>query len=208
MASATANVIFSADVRNMDVWAKRTGIPLTTAEALGTTYARAHRWLLRLKTELVESHGWKNSTPSDSRMLFCVERPSRTHNNLPVGPNQRLQLPQQASSFFSPDRRVQWQMVFHSDIFATQRKLCPPLDSMLNLIQCLLTGLVVLSFDEPTDGGVYRTSRGLPKIEWVQAHQAELNEVFGRAHYNQLYRACSDTKYSYKLDLIPTSQLR
>jgi hypothetical protein len=53
---ACAEVVFSSDVRNMDEWAKRTGIPLTTAESLGATYARSHPWLNALKTKLVVQH--------------------------------------------------------------------------------------------------------------------------------------------------------
>jgi len=200
-----AKVFFSSDVRNMDAWAKRTSIPLTTAEALGTNYARAHRWLMSLKDQLVHSHGWKDVVPGDSRMLFTVESesPWRGPGGLPLSPKLRLQLPLYATSFFSPERRVQWQMVFHSDIFATQRKLVAPLSDMLNLIQCLLTGMVVLMHEEQMAEGLYRTSRGLPSAEWVNINQQALINVFGRAHFNQLWRACNDQTIAYKLDVEP-----
>jgi hypothetical protein len=204
--ASSAQVVFSSDVRNMDSWAQRTGIPLTSAEALGTTYARAHRWLLSLKTQLVREHGWVDVHPSDPRMLFTIERPSRrAQNGMALGLSQRLQLPQQATSFFSPDRRVQWQMVFHSDIFATQRKLVQPLSDILNLIQCLLTGMVTLVMEEQVQDGHYETSRGLPKVEWVDANEATLVAIFGQSHYRKLYRACSDPKYSFRTEFRPAS---
>ena len=200
-----AKVFFSSDVRNMDAWATRTGIPLTTADALGTNYARAHSWLMSLKDQLVRQHGWKDVTPNDPRMLFTVEceSPWRAASGLPLSPKLRLQLPVNATSFFSPERRVQWQMVFHSDIFATQRKLVAPLSDMLNIIQCLLTGMVVLMHEEHMSEGVYRTSRGLPSSEWVNMNQLQLTAVLGRTHFKQLWKACTDKTIAYKLDVEP-----
>ncbi|KAF9069664.1 hypothetical protein BDP27DRAFT_1325161 [Rhodocollybia butyracea] len=199
-----AEVVFSSDVRNMDDWSRRTKIPLTTAEALGATYARAHRWLQSLRMQLVQSHGWRDS-PSDPRMLFTLETSSlwRSSAGLPAGPPLKLCIPKNASSFFSPERRVQWQMVFHSDIFESVRKICPPINDILSLIQCLLTGLVTLVFDEHMPQGVYRTTRGLPPVAWVNANEAKLNEIFTTAHFKALRRACADTESAYKLEVLP-----
>jgi hypothetical protein len=94
-------------------------------------------------------------------------------------------------------------MVFHSDIFATQRKLVAPLSDMLNLIQCLLTGMVVLMHEEQVAQSVYRTSRGLPPAEWVKINQQALIDVFERSQFNQLWRACNDQTIAYKLDIEP-----
>ncbi|KAH7916057.1 hypothetical protein BJ138DRAFT_1140571 [Hygrophoropsis aurantiaca] len=203
--STTPQVIFSSDVRNMDSWARCTGIPLTTAEALGTTYARAHKWLLSLKAQLVQQHGWKECRPVDPRMLFSIEAPSpwRSPSGLPLSPQLRLQLPIHASSFFSPERRVQWQMVFHSDIFATQRHIVQPITDILNLIQCLLTGVVTLVLEEQLPDGTYTTSRGLPPSQWINANQAALLEVFGDSHFKQLYKASSRRVTSFKMDFEP-----
>ncbi|EGN92468.1 hypothetical protein SERLA73DRAFT_191122 [Serpula lacrymans var. lacrymans S7.3] len=196
--SSPAQVTFSSDVRHMDNWAKRTGIPLTTAEALGTTYARAHKWLMSLKTQLVQQHGWHDVLPADSRMLFTVEAPSpwRSPSGLPLSPNLKLQLPVHASSFFSPERRVQWQMVFHSDLFATQRLIVQPITDILNLMQCLLTGLVTLVYEEHMPQGVYKTTRGLPSVQWINTNQAALIDVFGPAHYKQLRRLKSTLNHA------------
>lgn len=100
-----AEVVFSSDVRNMDDWSRRTRIPLTTAEALGATYARAHRWLQSLRMQLIQTHGWRDS-PSDPRMLFTLETSSlwRSSAGLPAGPPLKLSIPKNASSFFSPER--------------------------------------------------------------------------------------------------------
>ncbi|KAJ3867206.1 MAG: hypothetical protein NXY57DRAFT_1020692 [Lentinula lateritia] len=198
-------VVFSSDVRNMDDWARRTRIPLTTAEAIGATYARAHRWLQTLRLQLIRNHNWKDVSPSDPRMLFSLETSSiwRSSVGLPAGPSLRLQLPVHASSFFSPERRVQWQMVFHSDIFESVRKICPPINDILSLIQCLLTGLVTVAFEEQMSQGIYRTTRGLPPAAWVNANEVILNEIFGTTHFRALRRACADTESAYKLEVLP-----
>ncbi|KAK7001078.1 hypothetical protein R3P38DRAFT_3217197 [Favolaschia claudopus] len=135
-----AEVVFSSDVRNMDEWAKRTRIPLTTADALGVTYARSHRWLHALKSSLIHQYRWSESPACDPRHLFSLETTSiwRSSVGLPAGPPLRLQLPVHASSFFSPERRIQWQMVFHSDIFESVRKISPPINDILNLTQAFL----------------------------------------------------------------------
>ncbi|KAK0445559.1 hypothetical protein EV421DRAFT_1797302 [Armillaria borealis] len=119
-----AEAAFSPDVKNMDDWARRTRMSLTTADALGATYARAQPWFEHLK----------------HRMLFTLENASiwSSTTGHPAGPPLKLQLPVHVSSFFSPDRRVQWQMVFHSDIFESVRKICPPIADILYLLQCLL----------------------------------------------------------------------
>ena len=200
-----AEVIFSSDVKNMDEWARRTCIPLTTADALGATYARAHRWLQALRLRLIRDHNWADAPVSDPRMLFSLETSSiwRSSVGLPAGPQLKLHLPLHASSFFSPERRVQWQMVFHSDIFESVRKICPPINDIFSLIQCLLTGVVTLVFEENLPEGVHRTTRGLPHVTWIIENEAALTEIFGISHYRALRRACCDTKAAYKLEVIP-----
>ncbi|KAG6911504.1 hypothetical protein DXG01_014578 [Tephrocybe rancida] len=205
MAHPRAEVIFSSDVRNMDEWARRTSIPLTTADALGATYARAHRWLQVLRLRLLNDHNWTDAACNDNRMLFSLETSSiwRSSVGLPAGPKLKLQLPVHASSFFSPERRVQWQMVFHSDIFESVRKICLPINDILNLLQCLLTGVVTLTFEENLPQGIHRTIRGLPPPSWVSENEGALIDIFGVAHYRALSRACRDTGSAYKLEVIP-----
>ncbi|KAF8654058.1 hypothetical protein AX16_003592 [Volvariella volvacea WC 439] len=200
-----AEVVFSSDVRNMDDWAKRTKIPLTTADAIGANYARAHRWLNALRLQLIHEHNWTDSPTSDHRMLYALETTSiwRSSVGLPAGPKLRLQLPLHATSFFSPERRVQWQMVFHSDIFESVRKICPPINDILNVIQCLLTGVVTLVFEEHLPEGIYRTTRGLPPVAWINENEDSLIEIFGPSHFKALRRASSDTESSFKLEIIP-----
>ena len=161
-------------VQQMDEWARQTGIPLTSAEALGTLYARAHGWLSALKSQLVKQHGWHEKS-SDPRMLFTIEctPPFRSSGGLPRTPPLNLQLPVHASTFFSPERRTQWQMVFHSALFPVMRHMCQPVGDMLNLLQCLLTGMIVLVKEEEIPGdGIWKTTRGLPPPEWISANEA------------------------------------
>ncbi|KAF9564664.1 hypothetical protein CPC08DRAFT_705191 [Agrocybe pediades] len=198
-------VVFSNLVANMDEWAHRTHIPLTTADALGKTYARAHRWMQALKHQLVRDYHWEEAPSHDPRMLFSIETSSmwRSVNQQPAGPKLRLQLPVHASSFFSSERRVQWEMVFHSDIFANIRKVQPPVNDILHLIQCLLTGLVTIEHEEKLEQGIYKTTRGLPPVAWVTANEAALVDILGQAHFKALRRACSDHATSFKLEVIP-----
>jgi len=192
----------------MDEWARRTHIPLTTAEALGATYARAHRWLQALRLQLIRDHNWVDASVSDSRLLLSLETSSiwRSTVGLPAGPRLKLELPMHASSFFSPERRIQWQMVFHSDIFESVRKLCPPVNDILNLLQCLLTGVVTVVFEEDLPQGVYKTTRGLPPVSWINGNESSLIDIFGPTHFRALRKACNDTKAAFKLEVLPRSQ--
>ncbi|KAK0210721.1 hypothetical protein DFS33DRAFT_316896 [Desarmillaria ectypa] len=204
MSPKPAEVVFSPDVKNMDDWARRTRMSLTTADALGATYARAQPWFEHLKQQLVVEHKWRE-VQRDNRMLFTLENASiwSSTTGHPAGPPLKLQLPVHASSFFSPDRRVQWQMVFHSDIFESVRKICPPIADILYLLQCLLPGMITLVFEEHMPGqGVYRTTRGLPPDSWVIKNERQLVRVVGIDRFRDLRRACSDTALSYSLQVI------
>ena len=203
MANVPPQLSFTNDVASMDEWSRRTGIPLTTADALGTNYARARRWLLSIRSKLVQEHGWQDVTPLDSRLLFDIECPTpyRSSRGLPRSPNMRLQIPVNASSFFSRERRVQWEMVFHSALFPGLRHTVPAIADLLHLLQCLLTGMIVLIKEEQVPGeGMYRTIRGLPPVEWVTGHEAALVDIFGSSHYRQLFRAASDNRVAFKLE--------
>lgn len=185
----------------MDEWSRQTGIPLTSAEALGTLYARAHGWLNALKAQLVKQHGWHEKA-TDPRMLFTIEctPPFRSSGGLPRTPPLNLQLPVHASTFFSPERRTQWQMVFHSALFPVMRHMCQPVGDMLNLLQCLLTGMIVLVKEEEIPGdGIWKTTRGLPPPEWISANEANLLQIFGPQHYRKLFRAANDKRLAFKL---------
>jgi hypothetical protein len=119
-------------------------------------------------------------------MLFFLETSSIWRSSIGFPATLRLQLPVHITSFFSSKRRVQWQMVFHSDIFVSARKICPPINDILNLLQCLITGMLTLVFEE----GIYRTTRGLPQVSWINMNEPMLVEIFGIPHfrYNALLR--------------------
>ncbi|OCH95522.1 hypothetical protein OBBRIDRAFT_788075 [Obba rivulosa] len=206
MASPPPQLVFSNDIARMDEWARRTGIPLTTADALGTNYARARRWLMSIRSQLIQNHGWNDVVPLESRLLFDIDCPSpyRSPQGLPRSPNMHLQIPANASTFFTRERRVQWEMVFHSALFPSMRHTVPAIADLLHLLQCLLTGMLVLVKEEVVPGeGVYRTIRALPPAEWVQAHEANLVEIFGPSHYRQLFKAAADPKVAFKLERVP-----
>ena len=199
MASSPPEVVFSSDVPTMHEWSRRTGIPLISADAIGVHYARARAWLQSIRNQLVQQYGWRDVLPLDERMLFSIEcQPPTT---LPRSPNFRLQAPRHASSLFNPDRRVQWEMVFHGAVFPYLRHTVPPIADLLYLFQCLLTGVFLLVKEDHVPGeGTYRTIRGLPPVEWVAAHEADLIRIFGVPHYRALFRAAGDKRTSFKLE--------
>lgn len=192
---------FCCDVATLDEWAKRTGIPLTSAEALGTNYRRARDWMLRLRNELLADHEWTDIAPLDNRILFDIETP---FPNFPLRPKLRLRLPAHATTFFAPERRVQWEMVFHGNVFHLLRHTVRPISDLLYLLQCLLTGMFLLIMEEeiPGQGGV-RTIRALPPADWVAAHESELVKIFGSTHFRQLLRSASDTRVAFKCEPVP-----
>jgi hypothetical protein len=203
MSNVPPLLVFSSNVAHMDEWAHRTRIPLTSADALGTTYARAHKWLLALKANLKQKHAFVDITPADPRMLISIEcaSPYRSASGVPRTPAFRLQIPIHASSFFSPDRQLQWQMVFHGALFPAMRHNVPAIQDLVNLLQCLLTGtLTLVKEDMDPREGFTRTIRALPPPEWIQSHQAQLVEIFGSSHFQKLFRAAADPTTAFKLE--------
>lgn len=191
----------------MDNWARRTGIPLTSADALGTLYARAHSWLLSMKNQLIQNHGWREKE-ADPRMLFSIEctQPARSTSGMPRSPPMKLILPLHASTFFSPERRVSWEMVFHGATFPAMRHTVQPIADILNLLQCILTGLLVLVKEDFVDDGYERTVRGLPHVDWITSNERKLVHVCGESHYRKLFKAANDAKVAFMLEFIRTDQ--
>lgn len=200
MGDRPVQVYYSPDVRNLDEWATRLNLPLSV-DSLGAHYARAHRWLNSLKGQLVQNHAWKEISSTDPRILFIIEaEPLRPSNALPCSPSMNITLPSHASSFFSPERRVQWQMVFHSALFQGSRHTIQPVGSLLNLLQCLIPGMLLLAKEEDKPEGVWTTTRALPPPDWVNAHQSMLVEIFGSSHYKKLFKAASDNRIAFKVN--------
>lgn len=191
----------------MNDWSSRTGIPLTpSADALNITYARARRWLLQLKDQLIRNHNFREVAPDDTRIMLAVECPSpfRSTGGLSRTPPFRIQIPYDASTFFSPQRRVQWEMVFHSAAFAHMRHTCSPVADLLHLLQCLITGIIVLVKEERVPGQpLYRTIRGLPPVEWVETNSDRLRDILGMDIYRVLYRAAGDKRTAFMLEVEP-----
>lgn len=74
-----------------------------------------------------------------------------------------------------------------------------PINDLLHLLQCILTGMFQIIMDEQN----LRTIRALPKADWVAAHEAELTKIVGQANQKQLLRAASDARVAFKLEPIP-----
>lgn len=187
-------VEFSSDVRQLDEWARRVGVALSV-ESLAGPYARAHRYILAMKKELIRKHGFSELSPSDSRVLFTLEceTPHRSATGLPRSPAMKLELPIHASSFFSPDRRIQWQMVFHSALWPSLRHRVQPIADLHYLLQCLMPGLLlVVQIEEG-----WRTARGLPSADWINMNEDMLVDVLGQSQYRRLCKAASDPKLAF-----------
>ena len=163
-------------------------------------YRRARDWMLRIRNELLSSHGFSDVAALDNKILFDIEAPFPGY---PLRPKLRLRLPAHATTFFAPERRVQWEMVFHSNVFHLLRHTVRPISDLLCLLQCLVTGMFLLVMEEdiPGQGGV-RTIRALPPADWVAGHEADLVKIFGSTHYRQLLRAASDTRIAFKCEPI------
>ena len=92
-------------------------------------------------------------------------------------------------------------MVFHSAAFPAMRHKVPAIADLLHLLQCLLTGMLVLVKEEQVAGeGLYRTIRALPPPDWVSAHEQQLTDIFGSSQYRQLFRAANDNRIAFKLE--------
>ncbi|TDL27663.1 hypothetical protein BD410DRAFT_431501 [Rickenella mellea] len=205
MSSGPPQIIFDPSLREMSDWGGRICIPLGSAEDLAVLYGRAQRHLFGLRSELVQHHGFRDGIP-DPRMLFMIECPSpyRSANGMPLSPPFRLQMPVHVSTFFSPNRRTQWQMIFHSALFPAMRHTVKPLADIFCLLQCLLTGLVVIVMEEAVPGqGKYLTSRALPSPEWMRSNQDMLLEIFGPTRFQRLITAAADRRMSFKLAYQP-----
>ncbi|KAF8579165.1 hypothetical protein K439DRAFT_1638165 [Ramaria rubella] len=98
----------------------------------------------------IRHHGFTDHPPSSSRVLFTLQcQPNhRSLAGFPLSPPMTHKHPFHALSFFSPDRRLQWQMVFHSAMWPALRHTVPPIGDMLHLLQCLMPGLLLVQFED------------------------------------------------------------
>ena len=140
-------------------------------------------------------------------MLFIIECPPpfRSSGGISRTPPMKIMLPCDASTFFSPARKVQWEMVFHAATFPAMRFCVQPVADILYILQCLLTGLIVLVKENPAQGGVgyERMVRGLPPVEWIAANESRLVHVCGEAHYKKLFKAANDAKSAFYCEIVP-----
>lgn len=187
-------VRFEANVEAMDYWCRRIGKPLgrTASKDLELTYSRAHRWLLAWKTKLVQDYGFLEED-TNIRMLFSIRKD-----------DLHLQLPAHVYTFFSPNRQRQWETIFHSNVFCRPRHAFKPLNNILDLLQCLLPGVIVLVMEEVIPGAKKCiTTRGLPPLLWMQEYSAMLEDIFGYKGYDKLELAASSDDLAYTVEFRP-----
>lgn len=201
--ASSPEIVFSQNVQSMNEWAMRTGIPLASrADDMNVPYRRAHRWLRQIKDELCARHGFVEVPSGDPRIMYAIECPPlRSPNGLQRSPPFRLQIPLDVTTFFAPQRRVEWEMQFHSAAFGYMRRSNPAILDLFNLLQSLITGVIVLVMEERNPGApLVRTIRALPMPDWVANNGNELTHVLGVDRYRALYRAAGDKRMSYKLE--------
>ena len=62
--------------------------------------------------------------------------------------------------------------------------------------------MIVLVKEEEVPGeGCWRTTRGLPPPEWINANEPVLVQIFGTSHYRRLFRAANDKRLAFKVQL-------
>ncbi|KIJ26847.1 hypothetical protein M422DRAFT_191709 [Sphaerobolus stellatus SS14] len=197
------HVEFNNNIPLIDAWSSRLGVHLTP-ESVTEPYRRARPYLMGIASRLLDTGRFNpRPTSKDSRLLWSLECPQplpiQTRNGFSITPAAVIELPKNASSFWSPDRRVQWEMVFHSAVWPAMRNTCAPLNDLLSLLQCLLPGMIVLA---QTEDGM-KTVRGLPSHHWLEHWQPMLIDIFGYEHYERLYVAAQNIQLSYMAGPVP-----
>jgi hypothetical protein len=196
MRSTTINIEFSTDMRRICHWGQRMGVDLCDSKKITEPYAWAQCHILSLVDQLVDFHGFRQADVSDNRMLFalvCDPHAWRVGRVPPViPPRKRIELPVHASSFFSPDRRKQWENIFHSPLWHSIWETSVPganaVIDLLNLLQCLLPGMLIIA--EVQDG--WSNQRGIPPLKWVRESREVLISCLGTERYEVLCQAASD----------------
>ena len=97
-------------------------------------------------------------------------------------------------------------MVFHGATFPAMRHTVQPIADILHILQCILTGLLVLVKEEHISNGYERTVRGLPPVDWITANEMRLVHVCGESHYKKLFKAANEARVAFMLEYIPDQQ--
>jgi hypothetical protein len=187
------NVDFSTNMRRIQFWGSRMGVDLRDPEQLTEPYAWSQSQLHSVANLITEFHGFRRAETSDNRMLFalvCDPHAWRV-DSIPglIPPRSRIELPIHASSFFSPERREQWENIFHSPLWHCIGNTNVPgsnaVMDLLNLLQCLLPGMFIIT--EVHDS--WSMQRGIPPYKWVLESKDVLVSCLGLARYEELCKA-------------------
>ena len=191
-------VEFSTDIQQILRWGQRMGVDLREPKQLTEPYAWSQCHLRSMMELLVEFHGCRQADVSDNRMLFALVcdpyawRIGKVCETTP--PRSRIELPINASSFFSPERRSQWEKVFHGPLWDSighsNISGCNVARSLLNFLQCLLPGMFIIA--EVHNGRT--TQRGIPPFQWVLEYKEVLVSCIGLERYGALCKAAADSR--------------
>ncbi|TDL15042.1 hypothetical protein BD410DRAFT_778446 [Rickenella mellea] len=208
--SPPAQVEFHPEIPNLHEWGGITGIPCQDAgilKELEGYYTKAKPHLLDLSHQLIGSHGFhQDQSEKNAHYLFAIEResPYKSEGGHNPSPDFRLRLPSEISSFFLPERRTEWQMIFHGAVFPAMRFDTGPVKDLLCFLQCIAPGLVVLSSEDDRRGKVV-TQRALPNQDWVKSKEKVLRAVFGDERYHKLETASGKLEMSFRNTFEPDS---
>ncbi|KAF8507330.1 hypothetical protein BU17DRAFT_100591 [Hysterangium stoloniferum] len=190
------HIEFSSNIYRIKKWCERMGFELWAPKQLTEPYAWCQTHFLTLQDRLVDFYGFNHTNPSDDRMLFAVAfdpqaQRARGMQSLPI-PTGRIELPLDASSFFSPERRQQWRDAFHGGVWDGLDPVGIPgsntfLD-IIYLLQCLIPGMFL--FVERNDG--WSMQRGIPPKDWIYENKNVLISSIGEGRYERLANAASD----------------
>jgi len=184
---------WNPEVPNLSNWAKRLKLPLDH-NVLANHYVAAHRHFREIKDSLVKQHGFVE-LESDPRLLFTLEFPKAVRSR---GSKATLSLPHHVSSFFSPDRKLQWEMIFHSAPFQHMRMTCAPIARLFYLLQALIPGMFLVVKKDTHPDGSWTTLRGVPPPDWLDMYHEELLKIFSPAHFKVLYKGAQEPKLAFE----------
>jgi len=185
---------WNPEVPHLSFWANRLNLPLDHS-ILAKHYIAAHKLFREIKEALVADHGFVE-LDTDSRLLFSLEFPKKSCYR---GMKAILSLPHHVSSFFTPDRKLQWEMIFHSAPFQNMRSTCAPLARLFYLLQALIPGMFMLVKKDMQPDGQWTTSRALPPPDWLELNNKIFIDVFNAAYFRQLFKGAQNANLAFEI---------
>ncbi|KAG7091223.1 hypothetical protein E1B28_010274 [Marasmius oreades] len=199
-------VRFNPSPNDLNAWAKRIRLEKPDEHELQRMYARARRFLIDKRDDLISHHGWVSSSEgrNDGNMLFVLEKDVCSSYDVGFGfptirDALRLELPVRIADMLDTWEVDKWGKMFSdTNIFHPGTSCCfkdrpASLSDIFHFIQILVPGLLVV-VDRKDKGGdgeaiVYRV---LPDDKWMYQNKSFLSMVLGTARFTRLLEAAED----------------